>query len=799
MKLTLRWLQEFVDLPTTDPRAVADSLENLGYEVESIESVEAAFHGVVIGKVLEIAPHPNANKIRVCQVDAGESIAEIVCGAWNFEPGAIVPVALPGAVLGGDFEIGRREIRGVVSNGMICSEKELGLGDDADGIMVLDGEFPGAADRLGDDLASVLDLGDVAMEIEVNPNRPDCMSVIGLARELAAHFGTELRTPKVRVPEGGPKTGVVVTVEDTEACPRFVAREVSGISVGPSPLWMRSRLQASGVRPIANVVDASNYAMLELGHPTHAFDAERLGDDIVVRRARTGETVTTLDGEERALIPDDIVIADADKPVGIAGVMGGASTEVHTGTTRVVVESAYWDPPSILATSKRLGLRSEASARFERGMDPNFCDVAADRVVELLVEIAGGTAAGDRVDVYPTPIEPSVISLPLAEIPRNLGLRIDRKTIAEILTTTGFGVSGSDPIRVEVPTRRPDVTRTIDLVEDVARLYGYARFPESVATGFGGGLPDSDERLRRLRHTLVGAGYHETLLYSFVGMGDLDALGLSMSDPRREGIRVVNPLREEEGVLRTTLLPALLKAAGANAGRHIRSVALFETGKVFLPGTGKLPDQPDHLGFVAVGIAAQDWAAEGRSFDIRDAVGLWELIAREMRIPNATVAATSPAPFHPGRAAETIIGDTPVGVVGEVHPRVAAAFGMTDRVIAGEIDLTPLITSRDHWVFKPPSPYPPATFDLAFELAEDVPAAGVLAAIDSSAGPTLESRNIFDVFSGDPIPAGRKSLAVRLIFRHPDRTLADDDVAPIRRTIVEAVVAATGATLRGEL
>jgi phenylalanyl-tRNA synthetase beta chain len=799
MKLTLNWLRDFVDLPGADPEEIRDVFESLGHEVEEMKALEASFSGVVVGRVLEVGPHPNADQVRLCRVDTGSEELDIVCGAWNFEAGAVVPVAVPGATLQGTYEIGRRKIRGVVSNGMICSEAELELGEDAAGIMVLTADYPEAADHIGDDFAEVLSLPDVYYEISITANRPDCMSVLGLARELAAYYEAPLHVPAVSVVEQEPGSTVSVTIDDAEACPRFAAREMSDVKVGPSPHWLRWRLALAGVRPISNVVDASNYAMIEMGHPTHAFDLDRLADTVVVRRAAPDETVVTLDEVERDLLTSDIVVADAEKPVAIAGVMGGADTEVHEGTTRILIEAAYWQPPSIMLTSKRLGLRSEASARFERGMDPEFCLLAADRVAQLLEQIAGARAVSNPIDVYPGRTEPRRIELGLNEVERHLGIPLPGAAVTSLLTRLGFEVSGGDPLAVDVPTRRPDVARSIDLIEEVARLHGFDKFPGRVAKGIGGGLPVTEINLRRLRAVMVGAGLYEAMNFSFIGTADLDALELRADDPRREAIPVTNPLRDEEGVMRTTLLPGLLKAAGVNVARKLPGASLFETGKVFIPGGGKIPEQPEHLGFVMAGSHGGDWEVGGREADVRDATGLWNLIAHELRLPDPGLRPAAPPGFHPGRSAEALVAGTVVGIVGEVHPRVAAAFGLSGRVVAGEIEIEDLLIERDDWTFLPPSLYPPAIFDLAFEVDEGVAAADILAAIDTAGGDVLESRRIFDVFVGAPIPEGRKSIAVRLTLRDEARTLTDEeDVAPIRREIVTRVEEATGAALRGE-
>ena len=798
MRVTLDWLREFVDLPTNDPEAIALALESLGLGVESLEPIQYRFSDVVVGKVIEVKPHPNADKVRLTKVDIGSEVLEIVCGAWNFEEGAIVPVAVPGAVLKGDFTITERDIRGVTSHGMICSEQELELGEDAEGIMVLDGDYPDAATHLGESFESLLPVNDVVFDIDVTPNRPDLMSVYGIARELAAYYDVPLRNPEFPLDTDNEPAGTSVTILDDEACPRFVGREVDNIIVGPSPHWMRARLEASGVRPINNVVDASNYAMIEFGHPTHAFDRDRLGDTIVVRRAEGGESITTLDDVDRMLEPGDIVVGDAERPVAVAGVMGGADTEVDDDTQRALIEAAYWDPPSILLTGRRLDLRSEASARFERGMDPEACRHAADRVAQLLAKYAGATVAG-IVDEYPAPPSPVVIELTMAEIERLLGIGIDSETAADYLTRLGFDLDGSDPLIVTVPTRRPDVTRPADLIEEVARLHGYDEIPGRVRSGTGGGLPFAERRLRKLRSVMAGAGYHEVFLFSFIGDPDLDLLGLPESDPARTGIRVMNPLREEEGVMRTTLLPGLLSAAALNQSRRVDDVQLFEIGTVFLPGPDKLPDQPERVGFVAAGTRTGGWDRMGSGYDVYDATGLWETVAKALDLPDAGVQRVQRAPFHRGRAAAVTIGGEMIGIVGEIDPAVAVAAGLEGRVIAGEIDVAPLQVDRGPWEFTRPSHYPPQVFDLAFQVSDEVGAGAVLDAIKVAAGDLLERLEVFDVYDGSTLEEGSKSIAIKLTLRAPDRTLSDKEAAPLRRDIVEAVIAVTGGSLRGEL
>lgn len=793
MKLTRSWLDEFVDIPTEDPAELVRDFESLGHEIETWHLIEPEFRGVVVGRVLEVTPHPNADKVRLTKVDVGDETLEIICGAWNFEAGAVVPVAVPGAVLGEGFEITRREIRGVTSNGMICSEIELGLGDEADGIMVLNDDYPEAAERLGADFAEIVGLPDVFYEVNVTPNRPDCLSVYGLARDLAALYQTDLREPDFSLETGGEDNPVTVSIEAPDLCGRFSGRMVRGVTVGSSPHQIRWRLTQAGVRPISNVVDASNYAMMEYGYPTHAFDVEKLGDTISVRLADDGEEIITLDDVQRALRSTDLVVTDGSDAVAIGGVMGGASTEVSESTTEVFIEAAYWDPPTILATSKRLGLRSEASARFERGADPSFCPSAADRVAQLLVAHAGGVAAPNPVDVNPADTQPWEVTYPLSATARTLGVDLDGDTTADFLERMGFGVSGSDPLTVTVPTRRPDVQRPIDIVEEIARLHGFDDIPDSVPQGVGVGLPMQERRMRLLREVLVGAGLYQTMTFSFIGESDIERLGVAEGHPVTSAIAVTNPLNDTEGVMRTTLLPGLLKAAESALGRRNTDARLFEIGRVFLPGEGKLPHQPERLGFLLAG------THEGGEYDIFDGTGIWQTVADALALRDVAVQQTTEPMFHPGRCADVMVAGTAIGVVGEIHPRVTETFGLTGRVVAAEIDLGLLTMPRDPWTYRTPSPFPPVIFDMAFTVDASVPAAEVLASATQGGGEFVESVDVFDVFSGASVGEGKKSIALRFALRAPDRTLTDEEAGEVRRSIAAAVSSDVAGELRGEL
>ncbi|MCL1601395.1 MAG: phenylalanine--tRNA ligase subunit beta [Actinomycetia bacterium] len=799
MKLTRSWLKEFVDIPMDDPEELVDVFENLGHEVEEWRLIEPAFEGVVVGEVLEVGPHPNADKVRLTKVSVGDTVLDIICGAWNFEAGAIVPVAVPGAVLGGDFEITKRDIRGVTSNGMICSESELGLGEDAEGIMVLNNDYPQSAERIGEPFEQVVGLPDVLYDIAITPNRPDCLSVYGLARDLAARFEVPLRPPEIEVEASGEPTKVSVSIVDSDACPRFSGRQVRGITVGPSPHWLRRRLELAGIRPISNVVDASNYAMVEFGYPTHAFDVDSLGDTIVVRRASEGEEIVTLDDQERVLTERDIVVTDGTRPVAIGGVMGGAATEVHDDTTDVFIEAAYWDPASILMTSKGLGLRSEASARFERGADPSFCPRGADRVAQLLTRIAGGMPAPDPADENPGNITPWTVTYPLSETKRILGISLGRQETADLLTRLTFDVEGDDPLTVTVPTRRPDVRVPADLVEEIARLHGFDSIPATLPQGPGGGLSHEERRLRLLRNIMVGAGFYQLIGFSFIGNSDLQMLGLDDDDPANGAISLVNPLNEEEGVLRTTLLPGLLKAASSAISRNNPTARHFEIGDVFLPGADELPDQPRRLAFVLAGESEGTWSTSSEAFDLYSGTGVWQLLSDRLGLDDAELRQISIAPFHPGRSAEILVAGEAIGVVGEVHPTVAEAFGLTGRVVAGEIDIHELVVERDPWQYSAPSVFPAVVFDLAFAVPDTIAASDLTDAVRSAAAELLDTVDVFDVFVGDSVGENLKSIAVKIRLRADDRTLTDEEITPVQKAIADSVVTATGGELRGSI
>jgi phenylalanyl-tRNA synthetase beta chain len=796
LRISLNWLSEFIDLPTRDVTELRRTLAMLGHEVEGVEVVEPGWTRVDVARVLTVDLHPNADKVRVCTVTTGGEPTTVVCGAWNFEADALVAFAHPGAVLPGDFEIGVRTIRGVESHGMICSEKELAIGEDAAGILVLDGGAP-----IGDPLEAVLDLPDVVFDVDITPNRPDAMSMLGIARDLAAWYDVPYEVPN---PDPKPVPGaaaVSVSIEDPDGNPRFVARQVDGVEVKPSPLWMRQRLRVAGVRPISNLVDVTNYVMLELGQPLHVFDADRIaGNQLTVRRARPGETLVTLDGVERRLSGEDLVICDTDGPTSLAGTMGGEHSEVSDVTTTALIEAASWDPPTIMYMSRRHGLRSEASARFERGVDPNLPPLASARAAELILKTSGGALREGWIDELARPAETTSLTLEVREVARSLGEGFDHERIAGLLSRLGFGVDGGDTLQVEVPSYRPDVTRPIDLVEEIARLADYDTFGARLRMGTGGGLSETDRLTRRMRSILTALGYNQAITIPFVMPAEVDAFSAPDDHELNETVLVKNPLSEEEAVLRPTLLPGLLRVLRHNRNRGIADAAVFEIGRVFharpWDEDRRVPHQPTRLGMAAIGVVgARSLAGEGHDADAHAALALLRHLTKNLGLDVELQPANQPG-YHPTRTAAVMAGGKVIGHVGELHPLTGRAFDLEGRVAVAEVDLENLLAARRDVEYEPVSPYPPADFDLSFDVAADLPSSVLAGHVAAAGGDLVEFTRVFDEFRGGSLPDDRKALAIRIRLRARDRTLDAAEIAGVRAKMVEAA-ASHGAKLRG--
>ena len=794
MKVSLAWLQEFIDLPTTDVTELAYAFDMLGHTVEDTVAHEVDWSEVYVGKVLDIAAHPDADKVRVCQVDSGTGPTQIICGAWNFESGATVAVARPGALLPDDFEIGKRTIRGVESNGMICSEKELGIGADHAGILVLEGD-----PAIGTPFADLVELPDVVFELEVTTNRPDALSLLGIARDLGAWYGVATRVPELEMKTVPGTTPVRVEIVDPNGCRRFTAREIEGVTVGPAPLGMRHRLHKLGVRSISNVVDVTNYVMFELGHPLHAFDADSIvGNELVVKRAEDGETLETLDHVTRKLNPRDLIIYDGDGPTSMSGTMGGARSEVSESTSRVLMEAASWDPPTIMNMWRRHDLRSEAATRFERGVDPNLAEIANQRASAMVRAIAGGEILENAIDVVTTENEPWTVELTLATVTRLLGTGFDAVIIRQILQRLGMSVDGDDPMQVTVPTFRPDLTRPADLVEEVARIHGFDKFDATLPTGPAGGLTPQQSRLRGLSGTLTGLGLTQAINLPFVSVDDLRSLAIETDGS--DLLAVKNPLRDEESKLRPTILPALLNDVRYNQSHGNASVALFEHGKVFSaepdPRDPRLPYQYDRLAWAVVGRVGLV-TLDGAQLTADGAVSLaiWRQLSASLGVEAELVKTTRPG-FHPGRVAEVLLDGRAIGHVGELAPAVARAFGIAGRVAVAEVDLDPLLEPVPPALAAAPSVFPHVDFDLSFLLADDLAASSLLDVTTTAAGGLVESAYVFDVFVGESVGLDKKALAIRYRLRAPDRTLEQKEIGVIRDSMI-AEAASLGATLRG--
>jgi phenylalanyl-tRNA synthetase beta chain len=822
MKAPVAWIREYVDLPpdvTTEQ--LAARLTALGLKLEAIEKPGEQIQGpLVVGEVLtmDAEPQKNGKTINWCTVDVADANGTgepqgIVCGAHNFKPGDLVVVILPGGVLPGNFEISARKTYGHVSAGMICSSRELGIGEDHDGIIVL----PEGAGRPGEDARPVLGLDQEVIEFEINPDRAYALSLRGVAREAALGFDAPYRDPADRpVPEPNGE-GYPVVIDDPVGCPVFVARVVSGIDPdAATPDWMAQRLTLSGMRPISLTVDITNYVMLELGRPIHGYDADKLQGAIRVRRATEGEHLTTLDGVDRALSTEDLVVTDDSGIIGLGGVMGGKTTEMSATTTRVLVEAAHWDAVSMFRTGKRHKLTSEAGKRNERGVDPVITPAAADRVVELLVEHGGGTA-----DPGVTMVGEAPPRLPI-EMATDLPARISGIDIPADVAVTNLekvgctaGEGGFTP-----PTWRPDLTDPYDLVEEVVRIVGYDRVPSVLPRDAAGrGLTREQRLRRRIGRTLAGAGCVEVISFPFVGEATFDQLGLPADDLLRKTVRLSNPLSAEEPSYTTTLLPGLLRAAARNLGRGTPGVALFETGTVAFPADRgpapiygvdwrpsedelaklyeAIPRQPLHLAVVLAGERERPgWWGAGRAAGWADAIGLVRRLGDELGI-EVEVTSASRMPWHPGRCAQVSVEGVEFGHAGELHPQVCKEFGLPTRSAAVEVDLDFLMSRAVDVVPGPEfSTFPVAKEDVALEVGEDVTAAEVEAALREGAGEYLESIRLFDVYTGDQVGAGHKSLAFALRFRAPDRTLTEQETSAVRDAAVALAAERYGAVQR---
>jgi phenylalanyl-tRNA synthetase beta chain len=803
MLVSWKWLKDFVDIRLT-PEELVDRLTMAGLEVESLQENVPLFTGVVVSKILSVRPHPGADKCFICEVTTGDEKYPVVCSAGNIRPGNVVPLAKVGATIPGGYTIRTSKIKGEVSEGMLCSEEELGIGSDASGVMILSEHLsPGA------DLASALDLKDVVLDIGITPNRADCLSIAGIAREIAAITGSPFSYPRISLPERGEDIHGITSVDilDPDLCPRYSARIIKNVTIAPSPLWLRRRLEAVGMRAINNVVDITNYVMVEMGQPLHAFDYRFLEEGrIVVRRSRAEEKFTSLDEKERVLRPDTIMICDGVKPVAIGGIMGGLNSEVKEDTDTILLESAYFDSSSIRKSAKWLGMNTDAAFRFGRGVDPEGVIRALDRAAQLMAEFAGGIVCKGYIDQYPKKVETAGrIPLRIKRVNDILGTRIGEAEITETLKRIGMLIEKEREghYRITPPTYRVDITREIDLIEEVARLHGYDSIPITIPpVSVKPVIRDSREIAKdRIREILRGSGYSEVITYSFISPSAVDCLLVRADDARRDLVKIENPLTEDQAVMRTTLVYSLLETMKRNANVGCTDLKVFEIGRVFFQrGEGELPCEKEQLGCLLTGVRSDHLWSSKTYADFFDLKGCVENIFDGLKISEIRFMHDYRETFlHPGKSCGIFIGDQPIGFAGEVHPDVLVKMGLKNRAYVLEIDLELLLRNfKDVTLYRELPRFPMVLRDVAFVVDEGLHAAGVIDLAMSAGKELLENVSVFDIYSGKSIPHGKKSLGLRFTYRASDRTLTDDEVNVLHNEIVKSVVEKTGAKIRGE-
>ncbi len=799
MRISLNWLREFIefDLPAEE---LAHQLTMLGLEIEAIDQPGKEISSVYVGQLVSIEPHPDADKLVVCrtQVGPGEPL-QIVCGAKNMKVGDKVPTAVVGGSLPGGFAIGKRKMRGIESHGMMCSARELGLGEDHAGLLILPEDAP-----VGADAAAYLGLDDTVLEIEVTPNRGDWASMAGVARELGAHLRRPFHMPEFAVREAGKPAADCssVTIENPDLCGRYIGRILTGVKVGPSPAWLCQRLVAAGQRPVNNIVDITNYVLLETGHPLHAFDLAKLQETrIVVRPARSGERLTTIDHEDRALNPDMLVIADAKAPVAIAGVMGGLDSEVGEATQSVFLESAVFNPISIRRTARALGMQTEASQRFQRGADPEMALYAINRAAALMQEIAGAQIAPGLLDEYPHVAARKEVTLRYDRADLVLGTSVAPADQREILARLGFEIVREDAqsCTVAVPTWRHDVKQECDLIEEVARLHGYDNMDVSVPAVRQSDAVHAplDRRIRELRHFLVGQGLTEMLHWTFTSRKRIGAAGLG--DAFLDAVALQNPLSDNYGVLRTSLLPTMLETVAANIRRGNTDVAAFEIGPAYHPQAGQdLPEQRTMLAIALSGcLEARHWSHPPRQADFYDLKGRLEALGHHLGVP-CVLEETSTALFEDGQSATLAVDGHTLGHLGRVSRGVAGEFDLTQPVYLLELDLTQVLTqfAPPRAIFREPANFPASLRDMALLVNTDVPAGTLIGTARSAGGTLLKHVGVFDVYTGKQVPDNKKSVALEFVFQSHERTLTDEDTQKAWDNILKALEKEHGAQLR---
>lgn len=801
MKISLEWIKDYVGVPLS-PFELAEALTHSGLEVENLSQWKPPFSRVVVARLSYLRAHPQSSHLFICTVNDGQRDYSVVCGAPNLDVGERVALAVEGATLPVGLKIERAFFQGVLSEGMICSEKELGLSDESAGIMLLDPNLP-----LGIPLERALPLEDWVFDLNITPNRADCLCILGVAREVAALTGQSLRYPLEKKIEGtiDADCQTFVIIERPDLCPRYVAKLIFGVKISSAPFWMRRRLQAVGVRSINNIVDVTNYVMVELGQPLHAFDFDRLEErGIVVRTANPGECFTTLDGVMRSLPEESLMICDRKKPVALAGIMGGLNSEVQAETANILLESAYFDPMGIRRTSKQIGLATEASLRFERGIDPNGCLRAADRAASLMAELGGGSLARGAVDNYPRKIEPLKISLRVLRVNSILGTSIRGREVQKYLENLQLQVAPqeTDTLQVTAPTFRVDLQREIDLIEEVARLRGFDRIPVTLPSGkvSANRKTKMQRAAERARSLMAAFGFCEVITYSFMSPKMLQDLKLSSSDERARPLRIHNPLSEDQSFMRTTLIPGLLQAARNNVHRQNLDVKLFELGRVFFPREGQdLPEEVEGISGLLSGLREEEtWAKPKAECDFFDLKGVLETFFDGLGVSGYRFLPERGEPFlHPGKSCRVEVNEQSLGIMGEAHPDVGKTFEIKQKIFLFELNFQRLAENiNESRFFKPLPRFPAVTRDLALIVDEKIAAGELLRTLLQANAGLIADIKIFDLYRGKPIPPGKKSLAFRLKYQREDRTLTDAEVNEFHEKIIELVVNRHGAILR---
>ncbi|MBW2567880.1 MAG: phenylalanine--tRNA ligase subunit beta [Deltaproteobacteria bacterium] len=806
MKVSLSWLKDYISIKM-DSENLAEALTMAGLEVEAVSDRYSYLDTVMVGRIVEVNPHPNADKLKLCKVDTGDRTIPVVCGAPNAKKDMLAPCALPGTCFPDRTILGESNIRGEVSKGMLCSQFELGLGLSGDGIMELEQNLV-----VGNKLHHALDLSDTVFEIDLTPNRPDCLGIIGIAREIAAFQKIKVSYPEIKVPESTDTSKNIshfssVTIMDTDLCPRYSARLVFDIKIEPSPFWLQDRLISIGLKPINNIVDITNFVMMETGQPLHAFDFDRLAENrIVVRTAEQGEKFTTLDQKERLLSTEMLFICDGKKPVAIAGVMGGLNSEIEESTTRILVESAYFDPACIRKTSKKTGLATDASHRFERGTDPDGTVKALNRAAQLISEICGGKIIHGMIDEYPNPVSERLITLSVDASNRRLGTSLSQDAIKQYLKSIEFAVEkiNDDKLRVIPPSFRVDINRCEDLDEEVARLYGY----NNIATTFPlipaeAKPPSKKIDLRnRIKQLMACLGFTEAINYSFINKLSCDRLELKADDPKRQVMHVLNPIAENQSTMRTSLIPCLFGTMQYNISVQNRNIKLFEIGNVFL-NTGQEDSQPDEFevlsGLWTGARVNASWYSKETSCDFYDLKGAVEELLRNLGITGTTFTAIEPDACcytKQGYSAWIVVGNDVIGLLGEVDPLVLQNYDLKQKAYVFELDFDKLIGIVPDINLAQPIPKFPATSrDITLIVDKDTEAVNILQMVKDLDEEIVENLHLFDVYEGSPVPAGKKSISFRITYRSATQTLEDETVNSIHRGITGRLIKEFNASL----